>query len=395
MRSLWVQFSQGRAPADWVEVDLFAGDRLPQGRYVNALAYQGLIWEGFDTLSAWVEGSDLVVWAACDDLADWSGERWAKVIRIPPLSADPNFGGALNTRATVTTYAEGASATLLTNAGTAVLPFADLPTPQGDIMSGIWLANAEYAAHKAARRLPSWRLWTDGVDPTQVGPSGVIPQRPQGRYNVPTGTRTYYQTLTPSAAALHGADFELIAVRDVPAIGQTLTLSVSPNETEVVAWYTEAPEPGRVDWPNGDYRAQFDVIAIGVDLIFGVRDIGTALGHFGRVDAALAEDKETHEQAEAAFSGAGLKLATYTGGFLDGLDTDRLEVLVAADRVVGHGSQDLTLSLDADAFIDAPYPGGNAGPPQGVVTATAEVTTLQAASTEVVAVSTPLSTEIV
>lgn len=357
------------------------------------------MFEGYDRGVIWRDGADLVVAALCEDPADWRGRRWGRLVRFPPLSPDPALGGAVNTRAVTTLFAEGGSVPALSRLGPvedfdvllALLP----PSPDCEL-SGSWLTDERYLEHRTSRAIPSWREWTHGVDPGLLDSSRRVRlQRPIGRYLVPDGTRTYYLRDVPLSTPAHNASFENEMIRDAPGLGEQQTVTVSGVGVIAWAFTTDAAEPGMFDWPAGEYRCQLDVPAAGVDLAFGLRTIGTDFGHFSRIDGTLDADIETFEQSQGPFNGAGLHLATVTADPAAGAATDRFEILIACQRVSGHGNQTIALRFSADCFADGPWPGGAASPPSGVLLELAEVASLVELDVEVCPSVLSLTVEII
>ena len=139
--------------------------------------------------------------------------------------------------------------------------------------------------------------------------------------------------------------------------GSFTSKNLSGGESaSVFSFTTVAHEPDHEQWPSGDYRMQLDVPSIGLDVTYGVLDLGTAEGHFARVSSDLATEHETKQQQESAFAGTGLKLCT-TGGvtWSSGNASDRFEVLVCAQRAANHGNQTMSLRVSADCFGDGPW----------------------------------------
>src|SRR3990172_8699838 len=105
------------------------------------------------------------------------------------------------------------------------------------------------------------------------------------------------------------------------------------------------------------------------DITFGLRTAGSAAGHFARVNSGLTSDLETTTQAEALFSGTGVKTATVSWDPSAGSSTDRFECLIAATRAASHGNQTLSIDVDnpsADAtnggIADGPWVGATDTP---------------------------------
>ncbi len=363
MRSLLVQFSSSSGiPGNWIPFDLFESDFFPPNVRINAAAFQGWVFEGMDRLVSWVEEEDLVVALIHDDLSDWPDNRWARIVRFPPLFQDPSFGGAWNTRPAQTLYAEGSSVDALSVLGP-VLPFEDLPEMNGEELSGQWLADVQFELHRASRDSVSWRDWTYGVPEEDLEDGRIRPQRPLGRYDIPTGTRTYFLRDIAEPGG-HGADFENLMIRDIPGANEQQSTSVGGNGETSFSFLTETAEPQLLSWPAGDYRVQLDVPAVGADLVFGLLNLGSGVGHFARQSASPDTDLESFPQQENAFQGAGLHLAT-SGSITwsDFNQDDRFEVSIAVQRVSGHGNQGITLRYSADCFADGPWTGGGAPNP--------------------------------
>lgn len=167
--------------------------------------------------------------------------------------------------------------------------------------------------------------------------------------------KTFYQRDTNLATAVHAATNE-----------DELSLTAGTGQTEIVTvvkgtsgthwcFTTLSTEPNEADWPNGTYRAQLDVSVAGADLLYGFLTVGTANGHFARVDSGLTADLETIVQAEAAFSGTGLKLATAVWNPAAGAADNRFEALLAVQNQSAHANEDITLVFDADGFVDGPW----------------------------------------
>lgn len=365
-RSLLVQLTTfAGIPSGWLTFDLFSGGKFPPAVKVNAAAFQGLVFEGMDRLVVWVEGEDLVVAVVHDDPNDWFGHRWARIVRFPPLAPDPRFGGAYNTRATQTLYAEGDSAVDL-GRFFPVLPFHDLPALEGEELAGQWLADEQFEAHRTARDLVSWREWTHGIPEEDLDEDGKVPpQRSLGRYDVPKGTRTYFLRSDSAASGAHSGDFENLMIRDVagPSDQQATNTGAMPEIAFV--WSSEAAEPSLLSWPAGTYRIQIDVPAAGVDLVFGFLSIGTAEGHIGRADLNLSADLQTFAQNEGVLSGAGLHLVTFTASWSDFSISDRIDAALACQRQTGHGNQSIAIRYSSDCFLDGPWPGGGSPDPTG------------------------------
>ena len=162
-------------------------------------------------------------------------------------------------------------------------------------------------------------------------------------------TIAYVLTNTNEADTAHGNINQQLAasiVNDATsadlASGNYAT-NVSMSE---FSFCTQSGEPNFADWPEGLYECFLDVSAAGSGLTYGLLNINS-LGHFGRVNDARDTEVEAHEQDETAFSGTGLKVATYSGPWGGATASDRFECLVAISRDgVNHGNQTLTLTVN-------------------------------------------------
>jgi hypothetical protein len=164
---------------------------------------------------------------------------------------------------------------------------------------------------------------------------------------------TYYQRNTSLATGIHFSQLEraLDAAFDTVAI---MGASIDAAGEIGYVFTTASGAPNLAQWPGGTYRAQFDVNAIGANVTFGLLPQEGFAGHLARVDAGLTADLETVEQAEAAFAGTGLKLATASWTPASGSTADRLELCVAAGNTATM-AQDLNLNVShADAFVQLP-----------------------------------------
>jgi hypothetical protein len=224
--------------------------------------------------------------------------------------------------------------------------------------NGLWLTDAEFSDYQAQQEIRGWREWTDGLDPSLIGPDGkLVDQRALGRYERPKGTRTYYHNST-DLVGVHGLGTRDNELGLSPA-GQVLeTNAVSTGGELCFAASTPSNEPNSAAWPtSGVYRYQIDATVAGADLTFGLLTQGSGAGHFARVASDLSLDLQTIVQDQAAFSLAGLHIASITNpSWTAGSAGDRFEVLVASVRTTGHGNQDLSLQLgEADDFADGPW----------------------------------------
>ena len=307
-------------------------------------------------------GIKVTVWN--DDPDDWPvGERHARVWTFLPLAADPNLGGAINTRQSQVLYAEGERFSRIPPQNTTVLPWVDFIPPAAAITRhGVQLTNAKYAEHMAAQAEWGWRHWTDHLPDSEVvtlpdGRRMLKDQRPQGRYSPSEHTLTWFQRDTDLAQGWSTATHEN-AFLGVAGAGETE--SVTTDAAGIRSWMfsTPANEPNSTDWPNGLYRIQLDCTAASTGLVYGlIAGVGT--GAFARVSGDLASIINSWQQFQAAFSGTGLKLASQTQNPDAGNADERFGVAVNATGD-SHGDA-ITLRFSADAFADGPWPGAGDG----------------------------------
>lgn len=110
--------------------------------------------------------------------------------------------------------------------------------------------------------------------------------------------------------------------------------------------FTTSGNPdGSTDWPNASYSMQLDVTSAGANVNYGCRTISSASGHFAVVDLGMTVDLETAQQSQAAFTGAGLKLASVVWNPATEPATTRFE---AAWALVNTGTMSQTLGLSYD-----------------------------------------------
>ena len=331
----------------------------------HGLNVQGVVFDGADHYAVRnlpAGGIDVFCWY--DDPSDWPpGQRWARVVTIQPLAPDARFAGAINTAQRHVIYAEPVIRAVMTaayagNPIVRVRPWSDFTPPQAKTFNGQWVAGMHHEAHCTARSICGWREWTDGLDPSELDDSGrVKDQRRLGRFVVPDGTRTYYHN--PAAGPdIHGAiNPNSFGLTPSGATNESGTI----NQTGQTAFsaVTPANQPASAAWPTtGVYRYQIDATVVGADLVYGLLNLGSGLGHFGRVNAGATADQQTIAQNQASFSSSGLNIASITNpAWTSGAIGDRFEIVVASHRVVGHGNQSITLQLgESDDFADGPWP---------------------------------------
>lgn len=188
-------------------------------------------------------------------------------------------------------------------------------------------------------------------------------------------TLTYYQRSTALASGVHAVNQELaFDPATAAAVALTIQTLVAGQSASLYMFTTASGAPGQAAWGSGTYRAQLNCTTAGANVTYGLRTVGTAAGHFARVASGLTSpDTETIAQAEAAFTGTGLKLATASWSPAAGSTGDRFEILVAANNA-GTMSQSFGLTANTtDSYADGPFDGGGAVDPfpAGQVAATA------------------------
>jgi hypothetical protein len=304
-----------------------------------------------------------------DDPVDYPpGERFAEVWTFKSLAPDPRFNGALNTRQSRVVYSDKGGRLWKVFAAngpvenTTYLDWSLFPKPDEAITRhGIMVSDKLNEAHEKKYTIRGWREWTEGVPSDQIDNRGRLrQQRPQGKYLVPDGTLTYYQTLTASATSIHAAinpADELELGTSAAATSDTSGNLGGGTDGFLYIFTTGSNQPNNAAWPSGDYRCQLDVNTVGAAISYGFLTLGSSGGHFARVNSGLTSDLESWAQSEGAFSGNGLKMAT-TGSITptSGNLSDRWELALAGQRPTNHGNQSITLNLDADAFADGPWP---------------------------------------
>lgn len=356
-----------QTPQDWQSVDSSAWSSLNDFT-CHALCVQGVTFDGADHYSVEHVGDGsvrVVVWY--DDPGDWPrGQRWARVMTLHPLAvdADPRMGGAINTNQAQTIYAEPGIKKILDaayagNPKVTVMSWGRFDDRRSNPMRGQWVSDPQHEAQQLKQSVHGWREWAEHLDASELDARGhLLDQRAQGRYEVPKGTRTYYHNATNLATGAHSADHE--NELGLTAAGASSEQSGNVGTGGALVWAATTPsnEPNSSAWPTtGVYRYQLDVTAAGVDLNFGLLTLNGNTGHFARMNSGLTADQESFAQDESAFSGSGLHLATKTNpAWTSGNASDRFEALVAAQKVVGHGNQKMTLQLgETDDFADGPW----------------------------------------
>ncbi len=150
---LMVQFASDAGElAPVVTIDHTAWGSLPDYP-LAAICCQGVWLVGYDHWHFADDAGTAVFTGRSDDPAQWQGRRWGQVWRFPPLFNDPKKGGRLNTRITRTDYLEDRGRPA------AVMAFEDLPQPAEHSRRGLYLSDANWAAHVANRPRVRWQDW--------------------------------------------------------------------------------------------------------------------------------------------------------------------------------------------------------------------------------------------
>lgn len=357
-------------PGDWVALDSadWAGltkkpepvggevfDQLPG--WVNTICIQGMRLSGdyivvIDRPD--IEGCDVIV--ANVDPEDWAvPDRYVKHYTFLPLAPDLTKGGAINTRITYKVYA-GATAIKRYDVAndpalTEALPMRDFLVPLEALKRyGIWRSDEDYAAHVTARTIKGWRDWGDHLDLSELDESGRIKgQREQGRWNKAKGTITYICRDTDRTVGWEAGEHEDAMETTTATLGsETATTAQESSEFEWI-FTTPANEPNNADWPNGDYRIQYDVNAIDSD------ELITAT-NFARVSSDASTILQTLPTDGTNITTTGLHIRSVTVDPTAGAVGDRFGIRVTGQNVSLHMSQTITLDLNiSDSFADGPW----------------------------------------
>lgn len=129
--------------------------------WLAALNVQGVEF-GYDhtVVTNLTDGSGGIVVTIWNDNPTTSppGKRVAQGWTVLPLAPDSKFGGALNTRQSRVVYAE--DQTLYSpNENTVVRPWSEFVVPAAAPVHGIWVTDAKWAQHLAARTERGFRDW--------------------------------------------------------------------------------------------------------------------------------------------------------------------------------------------------------------------------------------------
>ena len=408
-----------RNPRDWRQIEPLEWGLLPkrpvpatgelggqnnQDGWVSELNVQGVHFNGFDHYAVEAvfigaeEGVKVTAWN--DDPDDWPvGERQARVWTFLPLAPDPTLGFAINTRQSQLVYAEGERFTQLeanVPQNTSVRPWAEFVPPAESITRhGVWLTDEKFAEHRRVSHSfqnndPAhwgWRHWCDHLPESeteldQFGRRVLKGQRDQGRYRIPSRTKTYYQRDTDLAQGWITATNENQLATSAGA-GETESITVGSAFAQGWGFASPSGEPNSSSW-NGTYHTQIDCTAASDGLTY-MAQVGAsvnAIASWDRVSSDLSTDLETEVQSQAAvFSGTGLKLATSGDetGWTSPATTNRYGVAIT---VQGDSHADaITLRFSSDAYADGPWSAGASVSVTGVVAgapATAPLPTITA-----------------
>lgn len=137
-----------------VEIDHTSWASLPT-HPLAAVCCQGVWLAGYDHWH-WADDEGTAVFTGwSDDPTQWDGNRWGQVWRFPPLASDPSKGGRLNTRISRQDYMESESRP------DSAASYSELPQPLTNIRTGLYLSDANWAAHVANRPQVRWQDWAD------------------------------------------------------------------------------------------------------------------------------------------------------------------------------------------------------------------------------------------
>ena len=231
---------------------------------------------------------------------------------------------------------------------------------ESETCHGLLVSTSLHIDHlfKTAVENRSWREWTDGVPSNLVKDGRLIQQTPEGLFKPNPGTQTFIaRSVTDTSNTIHAAQNER-TIEHFTADASNIAEGTAAKAQELGFLFTTlALMPNLVSWPNGLYRCQIDAASVGTDMTFGYLTIGSAAGHFARINAAAsAHVGSTWTQTQGAFSGGGLHIASRTLTPPTGAIDDRLEMLMAQGNAACHGTQSLTITTNlADDFIDGPW----------------------------------------
>lgn len=373
-----VQWSKSN-PEDWVEIDSSKWKDLPKkpeprnpigtdevdtsNGWIYAINVQGVIFGEADHFA--VEeldsgGVKVISWVTDSD--DWAdGEKWAIEHFFEPLQPDENFGNAVNTKQTRIIYGEpNALIRLKTNAPTDT--FKDLSefiAPVDEITRhGIWVSDTLAVENKKIQTICGWREWCEHLSDSEVdiidGKRILKSQRDLGRWNKAKGTITYYQRDTDRAVTAFTATNEnALEKTTASAVTETYEVPLAEdlqNDYPVWNFATDTNEPNSSDWPDGDYRIQYDI----TELDSGVRITYT---NFYRINSDATSNLEKIGVDNTDITTTGLTIHSITVNPASGSASDRYDLLAYCTNDNAHGlDQTITLELNtSDSFADGPW----------------------------------------
>ena len=332
--------------------------------WMNGMEIMGVWFTGTDHYHLLHNPDGSVVFSQWTDTTG-NTERWARVVTIFPIAADPLRGGAMNTKMLTQIYAASKAMDRFTHhgpiEGTILNAWNKFIVPSAaETFHGKQVLDSKLADYEAARTKHGWRHW--GLD-------GKVPdQRALGRYSPAKGTRTVYQRDTDSAVGFLTADNEN-EFNIVPGTsGSETSGGAAPaEERSAFSFISQIGFPSLPGgWPGlpGDYRIQLDVSAVGADIEYGAKNFSAEFGGFYRTSIDPTGVVSSEQQDEGNQTGTGLKLVSTSGNFPGSNGTDRWVVAIALTSTAPHGGdQTLTLDFDtSDAFSDGNWPALTTGP---------------------------------
>jgi hypothetical protein len=353
--------------ADWQHLDRKpiprGGERLDnRPGWLAGLSCQGVDFSGYDHVTVRdlpeVKGCEISGWLT-DPEDQALGAMVAHVWTFLPPAPDPAFRGRLNTRQQVSIFVQprARSRQALTAAGLAPRALATFQ-PSAGARHGIWIPDELWDEHLAARRHHGWREWWGGP------PEDVAPYE---HHSI-----TYILRNVALSTGVHAATRENEMNTTAAAVA-SVNETIGAGDNTRWVWTSASGSPGSADWANALYSAQLDVSAAGASHTYGMRNQGTGVGHFGRVNTGLTADLETIQQTQAVFSGTGLKLGSATWDPAAGASSDRFEVVASLTATVM--SQTTTFDYNTtDSFaIWEEVVGGNVTVTPGAVAMTMSV----------------------
>ena len=138
-----------------------------QPGWINAWNCQGVTGEGWDHVAFQHDDATDLLTVSCwnDDPVDWPvGTRWAYVWTFLPLAPDHSLPGdmkgILNTRQTITMYAEDGFDGPRPPGSR---PYSEFVVPPADLtFHGAWMSDTAFSDHRNARAHHEWMEWGDG-----------------------------------------------------------------------------------------------------------------------------------------------------------------------------------------------------------------------------------------